>query len=209
MILVGLTASLALIAVLAAQGVRDDAQAFLDGETTNDEFLEAIAPYVLVSFVQLIAIVASAVLVIIWMYRIAANHRALHRTGTWGPGWAIGGWFLPPLLYIIPFLMFRELWKASDPSVRTGGDWRSGSVSNVVTAWFVLYSVVPIVLLFAQTDDTLTSLGADERDLAETLSETQGSTILSAVVAAAGAIAFIVMARQLTERHRRLTGELR
>ena len=53
----------------------------------------------------------------IWMYRMAANHRALQRNGTWAPGWAIGGWFLPPGgLYIIPFLMFRELWKASDPN---------------------------------------------------------------------------------------------
>lgn len=209
MILVGLGGSLALISVLAAVSVEDDARAFLDGETTNDEFLEAIAPFVLVSFVQVIAIVASAVIVIIWMYRIAANHRAMHRTGTWGPGWAIGGWFLPPLLYIIPYLMFRELWKASDPAVPAGGDWRSRPVSPAITAWFVLYSVIPILLLFSQTDDTFTSLGADERDLAESLTETQGATIVSALVTVAGAVAFIVVVRQLTERHRRLTGELR
>ena len=56
--------------------------------------------------------IAAAVVVIIWMYRLAWNHRALHRGGTWGPAWAIGGWFLPPIVYVIPTLMLHELWKA-------------------------------------------------------------------------------------------------
>lgn len=206
-ILVGLAALFSLLGVAMANQVSDDAETYLAGGSTDDEFLEAISPYVLVSFAQGLAVVASAVLVIIWMYRVAANHRALHRTGTWGPGWAIGGWFLPPLLYIIPYLMFRELWKASDPDVPPGGDWRSRPVAPVVTAWFVLYSVLPIAFLIAQSNDTFASIGADERDLAETIVDGQTSALLSGLVATAGAVAFIAMARGLTARHRRLTGE--
>ena len=49
------------------------------------------------------------------MYRIATNVRAFQRQTTWSPLFAIFGWMLPPfVLYVIPFLMLRELWKASD-----------------------------------------------------------------------------------------------
>ena len=62
----------------------------------------------------------------IWMFKMAKNVRALGRQGLrYAPGWAIGGWFVPPcVLYVVPWLMFRELWKASDPEPpipRTGG----------------------------------------------------------------------------------------
>lgn len=207
MILVGLAGLVAIIAIPVGRSVVGDAESFLAGEVDNDEFVEAIAPYVLLSFVQGIAVLASAVLVIIWMYRIASNHRTLHRVGTWGPGWAIGGWFLPPLLYIIPFLMFRELWKAADNSVPIGGDWKSTRVSPLVTIWFVVYSLVPLVLLAFQTGDFLSGFSGSERDLAEQIVDGQTSDLLGALITAIGAAAFIAMARQLTTRHRQLTGE--
>lgn len=207
MILVGLAGLVAVVAVPVGRSVVGDAESFLAGDIDNDEFVDAIAPYVLLSFVQGIAVLASAVLVIIWMYRIASNHRTLHREGTWGPGWAIGGWFLPPLLYIIPFLMFRELWKAADDTVPIGGDWKSTRVSPLVTAWFVVYSLVPLVLLAFQTSDLLTGFGASERDLAEQIVDGQTSDLLGALITAVGAVAFVMMARQLTARHQRLTGE--
>ena len=141
------------------------------------------------------------------MYRIAANHRTLHRGATWGPGWAIGGWFLPPLLYIIPFLMFRELWKAADPEVPIGGEWRDRTVSPVVTIWFLAYSILPLALLPFQSSDVFSSFSADERDLAQQIVDGGTTNVITAVTAVAGAIAFIAMARQLTQRHQQLTGE--
>ena len=66
------------------------------------------------------ASIALVVLSIIWLYRVPPNHRALGRALTWAPGWAIGGWFLPPLLYVIPLLVLREAWKAADPAVPPG-----------------------------------------------------------------------------------------
>ena len=151
-ILVGLAAIFAALTVIASQTVTDEAEAFLDGATASEDFIESIAPYLLLTFVQGAVVIASMVLVMIWMFRLAANHRSLHRGATWGPGWAIGGWFLPPLLYIIPTIMFRELWRASDPDVPIGGDWKSRPVSPLPIAWFVVYSVIPIALMFARSD---------------------------------------------------------
>lgn len=206
-ITVGGVGALGLLSVLIGRLVVDDAEAFLDGDIDQDEFLEAASPYLLLSFVQGLVVLASAVLVMIWMHRLARNHRTLHRGATWGPGWAVGGWFLPPLLYIIPFLMFRELWRASDPEVPVGGDWKSGPVSPLVAAWFVLYSVLPLGLLAVQSGDVISSFAASETDMAEQISGGQAVTFVGVAVSAVAAIVFIVMARQLGRRHRQLTGE--
>lgn len=200
------SAVVSLITVWASQAAQGDAEALLDGTIDTDEFVERAAPYLLMSTVQAVATLATAVVTMIWMYRIAKNHRTLHRGTTWGPGWAIGGWFLPPLLFVIPFLMFRELWKASDPAVPIGGDWKSGRVSPVVPVWFLLYSVIPIVLLVVQSSSGF-NLGASERDLAQQIIDDQQATAVGAVVALAGAAAFIVLVRGVTARHRELTGE--
>ncbi len=207
LIVVSGSASLGVAGLIAGQTVIDDADDFLAGTIEQDDFIEAITPYLLLSFVQGIAVLASAILVIVWMYRLAGNHRTLHRGATWGPGWAIGGWFLPPMLYIIPFLMFRELWKASDPDVPIGGEWRGGRVSPLVPAWFVLYSVVPILLLAFQSGDVMGAFSASETEMAEQITAGQGGAVIGVIMTLAAAVVFVMMARGLGGRHRRLTGE--
>ena len=206
-ILVGLAAVSGALTVLVSQTMTDEADRFIGGDLSSEDFISAIAPYLLLTFVQGALVIASVVLVMIWMYRIAANHRALHRGGTWGPGWAIGGWFLPPLLYIIPTLMFRELWRASDPDVPIGGDWKSRPVSPLLMVWFFAYSLIPLGLMFAQTDTVLSGLGGSDDELAKQITGDQGLVIASTAITLVAAAAFVAFARQLTARHQRLTGE--
>ena len=208
MILVGLAAAFATLTVVASRTVIDEAEAFLDGATTSDDFMESIAPYLLLSFVQVAVAIAAMVLVMIWMFRLAANHRGLHRGATWGPGWAIGGWFLPPLLYIIPTLMYRELWRASDPDVPIGGDWKSRPASAAISIWFVVYSVVPLVLMLARSDTVLSGFGGTEDELAKQIAGGQGIVIAGTVLTIASAVIFVSFAKALTARHQRLTGEV-
>ncbi len=207
LIVVVISVVLGVAGLVAGQTVIDDADDFLAGTIDQEQFVEAITPYLLLSFVQGIAVLASAILVIVWMYRIARNHRILHRGATWGPGWAIGGWFLPPMLYVIPFLMFRELWRASDPEVPIDGDWRSGKVSPLVPAWFVLYSIVPLVLLAFQSGDVMSAFAASETEMAEQITGDRGGTVVGVIMSIAAAAVFVLMARELGGRHRRLTGE--
>ncbi len=205
-ILVAIAALGGVAAFLAGLAIADDAERYLDGELSRSDFQTTILPYSLVGLVQAAATVAAVVLVMIWMYRMAANHRTLHRDGRWGPGWAIGGWFLPPFLYVIPFLMFRELWKASDPSVPIGGEWRSRPVSPVITAWFVVYGPISLVVQFF-TASTTFSLSNSERTLAEQIVDSQAITGIAAMVGLVAGALFVAMARALTDRHRRLIGE--
>jgi hypothetical protein len=165
----------------------------------------------MLGLVQLAATVAAFVLVVLVMFRLAANHRKLGRTGTWAPGWAIGGWFLPPLvIYVIPYLMFRELWKASDPDASSDTDsWKQGPVSPMVTLWWVLYGLVPLGLIFAQGAGSVGGGGFTSTTdaLAETVEEQFALTLVGSLLTLAAAIVFIAMLRGLVARHRRLTGE--
>ena len=206
-VLVCLSAAVTLLSIVTIGAAQDDAQALVDERIDVQAFVEGALPYLLMSVVQAVVTLAAAIVTMIWMYRIAKNHRTLHRGGTWGPGWAIGGWFLPPLLYVIPLLMFRELWKASDPDTPIGAEWKSNATSPIVPIWFALYSLLPIVLLASQSSGGLSSFGASERDLAEQIVGGQTAAIWSGLVAAAGAAAFVVMASGLNRRHRQLTGE--
>jgi Domain of unknown function (DUF4328) len=195
-----------LLSRLAIEEARD----FVAGRIDEDEFVEANAPAALLGVVQIVAMIALVVLTMIWMYRLAANHRALHRVGTWSPGWAIGGWFLPPGgLYIIPYLMFRELWKASDPAVPAGDErWKQSPVGIIVTVWFVLYGLVlPITTLATQVGFGAGMFSADTETLAEAIDERYTVSLVLSVLTAIAAAVFIVMVRQLSSRHRQLTGE--
>src|SRR5262249_5509194 len=60
----------------------------------------------------------AAILFIIWMWRAAKNNEALERSQPrLGPGWAIGGWFIPLANLVIPVLVAQDLWRGSDASV--------------------------------------------------------------------------------------------
>ncbi|MCC7075933.1 MAG: DUF4328 domain-containing protein [Acidimicrobiia bacterium] len=51
-----------------------------------------------------------------WMFRATRNNVALGTPDlVWGPGWSWGGWFIPGANYVLPFLVLREIWRASDP----------------------------------------------------------------------------------------------
>jgi hypothetical protein len=206
-ILVGATALMSLVELLARQAVTGEADDYLAGRIDADEFTESILGYAMVGVVSGMLSIAAAVLTIIWMYRVAANHRALHRGGTWGPGWAIGGWFLPPLIYVIPTLMLRELWKASDPEIPIGSDWRRASGSPLPIVWFVLYTIVPFISFASEAGGMLDELQGSETTIAERITGDQTADIVVALFTVAAAAVFIILVRQLTDRHRRLTGE--
>ena len=184
----------------------DAAEEFL---RTGDEdaFEDDLAVNGLTSLLAGAASIAVIVLSIIWLYRIAANHRALARQLTWAPGWAIAGWILPPLLFIIPLLMIRESWKASAPDVPPGSqEWKQKGDSPLVWVWFLLYSIVPIVLAILGAAQ-FWNVSRDTEDLAEYFDEQVPLIVAQGVVTVLAAIAWALVVREITRRHSQLTGE--
>jgi hypothetical protein len=211
MILTGAVALGTIGTTALSSGVSQDADDFLRGQLTDGEFQDAIGPLNAIQLLTGLATLATGVLTIIWMYRIAKNVRAYGRQTTWSPLFAVFGWFLPPMvLYIIPFLMLRELWKASDSTVVDDSDsWRKSGDNPLLWAWFVLFGLLPIFVIAVQVG-SLTSNGIPSGDLdsvAESLVDFGTIGVITGVLNVLAAVVWIVFVRQLTDRHTRLTGE--
>jgi hypothetical protein len=208
-ILLGGSIVVQLVDAVVRVQVVDDARDYLAGSISASEFEDAYAVMYVAPLLSGLVTIALMVVTIVWMHRVASNQRDLGRTDTWGPGWAIAGWFLPPgVLYVIPFLVLRELWRGSDPE-RDTATWREGGVTPVLTAWWVLFGLAPLAFVVVDVHAALDTLGGfDDEDLARSLDDGLAIDLARAVLNVAAAVAFMVVVRRLTGRHQRLVGEV-
>ena len=208
---VSIAALTGLLAAILSTSIGTDASDFLAGSISESEFEDALVPLNSVQLLGSVATLATGVLSIIWAFRIAQNVRSFGRATTWSPLFAIFGWFLPPLvLYVIPFLVLRELWKASEPTGVDGSDaWKRTPDNPVLWVWFVLFGLAPAVL-FAVQIGSFASSGLPAGDLesvAESLEDFGALGWATAVLNVGAAAAWITFVRQLTRRHKQLTNE--
>jgi len=201
-VLVGNVATL-----LITLGERGKLADFLDGTVSESDAKSALAAIGGVGALTSLAQLATAVVTIIWMFRVAQNHRTLGRPGsTWAPGWAIGGWFCPPVLFVIPWLMFCELWKGSTPNtIPNDPNWKRSPVSPIVHVWWVAYGLGGIAIAVAQLRST--GVGANVTDAADFYRNSTGWIAASAVVTVVSGVSFLLLISGLTNRQRALTGE--
>lgn len=200
---------LQLLSVFSTINITSKARDFLDGSASEADFKDATQ----FNLGQLggLLIIPIAVLTMIWMFRMAGNLRSLGRTGaTWARGWAIGGWFVPPcVLYVVPWLMFKELWKGSDPAVAAGDPtWKSGRVSPLITVWWVLYGLVPL-LGFVTSAGIISQFKADNNveSVAEQFDKYATLNIALAIVGIGTTAVYLTLVRQLSTRHMQATRE--
>lgn len=204
-ILVGIASVITIFVAIITLSAVDSARDLIDGRITESEFQDATIGYNLAQVGTGLVTISAMILVMIWLYRIAANIRAFGITTTWHPIWAIFGWVLPPVLYIIPLLMLREVWKKS--SHTAGADDSSGE-NPMLLIWFALFSIVPTiftVISLSSFTDRFASQGAEQQ--AELLVDSSSLTILNAIVTFGAGIAWILFVRQMNERHTAMTGE--
>jgi hypothetical protein len=83
------------------------------------------------------------VLFIIWQFRTAKNNEALDRPAPrFGPGWSIGGWFIPLANLAIPVLIMQDLWRGASPGVPRGDPrWRSAKGSWLIGVWWAAWVI--------------------------------------------------------------------
>jgi len=204
-VVVGQIASLATL-----PGAIDASEDFLAGTLDDDEFTEQLLPTFGAAALVGFATLATFIVTVIWLYRIASNHQALGRQLTFGPGWAIGGWFLPPVIWIIPALMTREQWRAAEPTSPPGSTtWRASPEPWLVWVWFALYGPISFLVSFGVGGGFSFGggLGGDVDDAAESFVDAGSLGTLSGAVTIASAVAWVLVVRGLTGRHRQLTGE--
>ena len=82
---------------------------------------------------------AIAITFIIWQFRHAKNAQVLGSYGGLGPGWAIGGWFIPVANYVLPAVQLHQSSRSSDVAARRQG--RRGQGSGLVILWAILWGL--------------------------------------------------------------------
>lgn len=196
--------------IVSAGRIADISDTFLESrktprdlDTFNQDIFAANAPALIAG----VGAVAVAILSVIWLFRLTSNHRQLQRMLKWGPAWAIAGWVLPPLLFVIPFLMLREAFKAASPHPPGSEAWRSEPETPLPWIWFLVYSIIPIVLLIGGAASQFASFGRTGTDAARYFSDHQALSMVQAAVSAISAVVWGLLVRELTKRHTALTGE--
>jgi hypothetical protein len=130
---------------------------------------------------------ATVVLFLTWFYRARKNAGLSGWRQRWSPGWAIGSWFLPPVLLWFPYQIMADIWRAGRPT-GMGDRPSSGLLPGLWWACWVLAWVTS----FQHTTRTTGSGTASSYTL------NFGGTPPSAVFAAAAAIMLIVIIRKVS-----------
>jgi hypothetical protein len=200
---------LQLLGVFDLLRLASQAQKYLDGSISEQRFKDSTT--VGIGAGSVLLVIPIAVLTMIWMYRMSANLRVLGRPGqTWVPGWGIGSWFVPPcVVYAVPWLMFKELWRGSDPGlVRGDPAWKQGRVPSIITWWWVLYGLLPIFAL-SSNGQFVSQLRSDKttRDLAKRYHDLTASSVVFSVLAMAATVVYLVLVRRLSARHMKAIDE--
>ena len=127
------------ISLVVQLGLRDKALDFREGTTTLDDFTDELAPYLAISAIVGLVALGALVVQIIWTFRMAKNLEVLgRRSRKFSPGATIAVNILGGCtLGILPYFMWRELWKGSDPEVPPGdADWTRRPIGPIVHLWF-------------------------------------------------------------------------
>ncbi|MET8937302.1 DUF4328 domain-containing protein [Streptomyces rubiginosohelvolus] len=99
----------------------------------TDEAVDVFGPdgasaerlYLLSGNVQNLANLVTAVVFIIWFHRTRRNAEVFDPSvQRMGPGWAVGGWFVPVANFWFPYRVASGVWEAS-AQTRPDGGWRT------------------------------------------------------------------------------------
>lgn len=174
-------------------------QGVLDGTPLDDQKAEGIdAVVLLLTALYVILYVATGVVFIVWQYRHGKNSRLLGPPLGLGPGWAIGGWFVPFANYVLPAMQIYGVSRYSDPAV-VGIPNARGRGARIVIAWAIAFGLATnMVFVNAIVEPS----GTYEESVRTYIAADQISAV-GLVLMVVAAILAIVMVRSLSSRQER------
>jgi hypothetical protein len=79
----------------------------------------------------------TSILILLWQNQARRNLDGLYvRDLEHGTVWPVAAWFIPIVNWIEPYNAISEIWRASEPSVGAGGDWRAAAPEAPTKAWW-------------------------------------------------------------------------
>jgi hypothetical protein len=160
--------------------------------TSSDSALVLVGQ--LLAVAEVLDIVYTAVVFIVWLYQARKNLVTWGIEGLgYGPGWAIGGWFIPFASLVIPKLVVDIVWSGS----ALPPTWRSASRSSngLIWSWWLCLLAANYATFFAAGRQT----GRDD-SAAEIVSYNAPGTLLTI---AAAVLATILVQRVTRMQERR------
>lgn len=150
--------------------------ATLPGTPISFALLRIAAP---AGLIFAIAFYVAALFVAPWIYRAAANAKAMSRTVPISPFRAVGWYFVPFANFVMPFEAMDMIWRASHQPE----DWEGAPTSGLLRLWWAGWLTSLLLGTFAML---LASTAAD----IPALGLAHGIGLVSALCAIAAAIAF-------------------
>lgn len=199
--LAGVAALLLAGAMFNRASVSADLAPFISTPDVLQRHDDATGTFAGMLVLYVLLVLAAGVVFIVWQFRHAANAQARRGSLGLGPGWAIGGWFIPVANYVLPAIQLHQSARASDPETGPGPSPGSGGrAPGVIIAWALAYALGNIVFAVGVA---IYSSGIDEMGFvndpdAMTTGDRLGATGM--LIVAAAAVLAILMVRKLSAR---------
>jgi hypothetical protein len=207
--IIGIVASA--VSLIVQLTLRDKALDYRTGAISLDDFADDLGPYLAVSAVVGLVALAALVVQIIWTFRMAKNMEVLGRLPrAFSPGATIAVNILGGCtLGILPYFMWRELWKGSDPEVPRGDPtWKQRPVGNIVHLWFAATILTFAASLALGVGSAITRVNrGSNSSFAKQLDDQIAFITVSGILSIVTTVLFVGLVRQLATRHMQATRE--
>ena len=191
--------------------LRGNALDFREGSTTIEEFADKLGPYLAASALAGFVGLATLIVQIIWTFRMTKNLQVLGRHNrTFSPGATIAINILGGCtLGILPYFMWRELWKGSDPDSPAGDPtWKQRPVGQIVHTYLIVNLLTVAVAAGLGIGNAVTRISRNsDETIAKQLVDRFALVIVAGVLSLVSAVIFLSLIRQLSTRHMRSTRE--
>ena len=129
----GVSAAVAVASAVVQYGLRDDAGTYIADQTFD--FKQSLNTYTGIGIIAMVLSIASLVVTVLWAFRMAKNLSALGRTNaSFRPAATIAVNVLGSCtLGILAFMMWKELWRGSDPDTPSGDlEWKKAPYPTII-----------------------------------------------------------------------------
>ncbi|MFF3816039.1 DUF4328 domain-containing protein [Streptomyces bluensis] len=135
--------------------------------------------------VQTAALLATAVVFLVWFHRVRVNGEVFHPFGHRKKrGWAVGGWFVPIVNLWFPRRIALDIWNASSP-------WNAHRSHALVNAWWAAWVI-------SQIAGRLASTAYSRAETAPEIERAVGQVLFADAVDAVAAVLAILFVLTLT-----------
>lgn len=112
---------------VVTHGGADVPPAWLAYLMLDDLLLRRTEPTSVVGWWWALCLLVAVAAVIAWLYQARREAERLGGTPGWAPWWVVGGWFVPVANLVVPYLVVRDVWRASraGPAGPVGRWWAS------------------------------------------------------------------------------------